>query len=166
MQHLNIASMVKLSRASIFQNAFGAIGFVVVTSLLFQLFDRRDPVKMTYGEISPNPAAAGSYIEVELHFERHRECDGTIYRRIVDSAGVQFEYGASSTVYNHAQRTRGLLAPDLMRSLQLPVALHKGPAFYSPVIVWHCNWMQEVFWPITQQQTPIPFEVTAAPSVK
>jgi len=148
--------MMLLDRRRALCHAGGAATTAVLCAVLYMLLDRAVPIDVIAGQIAPDPAPAGADVVIELKVIMHRECGGTIRRRIVDSAGVQFEYDDKKVSFPLAGPSE---EPQVfLRPLRLPVAIHRGPAKYVPVFEWWCNPLQRI-WPTVYVQRPVVFDV-------
>lgn len=135
------------------------IAAVITAQCIAWAVDRAPPIEIVSGSITPNPAAPGDTIDVQLVVREYNACSGTVFRRIIDSAGIVHAYDETPATYRWViPRSADNKPVVFSRTLVLPKTLAQGPAKYSPIVRWWCNPIQWLF-PVQITQTPIDFEI-------
>jgi hypothetical protein len=121
--------------------------------LFYMATDRDPPFQRGPGRIFPVNPLPGSAVEVEWEGKRIRDCDGYVYRKIIDSHGVVFSIEGVPVTYF---KTRN---PDpLVRYFRLPVGAAPGPAKYIATTHYYCNPLHR-WWPIVVETPQIDFNL-------
>lgn len=135
---------------------FGAVlGAIVVAPALIMLLDRREPLDLISGYITPLDARGGDEVRVTWTAKEHRACDGQLIRVFIDSAKVAYPTVTEPTVYHRTfsdQRT-------FQKKMIVPRGMALGPAYYTARVERWCNPIQRYVWPIKSNGLLIPFNV-------
>jgi hypothetical protein len=123
--------------------------FGVATSLTPGVFllmlNAPSPVQDLQVRVLTPVVAPGQEFQVEISSVLTDECSGTIWRSIIDSAGVRTEYQPA-------------VRPDQATytvKLTVPLGANPGVAYYQVKVEWVCNAVQRVFPRVTQQRAAV-----------
>jgi hypothetical protein len=146
----------------------GVLLGVAAAPFAVMLFDRREPVTLTFGpddhcyedcsgQIIPYYVHPLQEVEIKWPLIENRKCEGEYSRRIREGrTGKVHIFGRQGTAYTEATSTDRRW---FSRSLVIPKAVGPGPATYWTVGYRWCNFMQKYFWPIPFRSPDIQFEV-------
>ncbi len=118
-----------------FVAVFG-FGVALTPGITLFLLNEPSPVSSSKLDVLTPEVAPGQDFKMHVSSEITKKCKGTIWRSIIDSAGVQ-------TNYKPVPRPDD---PDFSVSLTVPLGAAPGPATYQSRIEWECNYVQEL-WP-------------------
>lgn len=131
------------------------VAFVLVAPIVFMAADRQSPIIIHETTIFPPSVRAGDTVLVTWTATELRGCEGTIYRRFIDSQGTIFEIAPVPSIY------RGLLTSGkktFSSSIAIPHGLASGPAAYTGTREYRCNPLHWI-WPIREKVAPTHFTV-------
>jgi len=80
-----------------------------------------------------------------------------VYRRIVDSHKIVWEFEPFASEYTRAKKLSAI-ERKLEMSFMLPRGISSGPAEYFAVVKLECNWLHK-FWPIVVDEPTILFTI-------
>jgi hypothetical protein len=114
---------MKITRTRIWVCRIVASATLGIASVVFYMaIDRDPPFVRGAGKIMPENPLPGATVEVIWQGTRKRDCDGYVYRKIIDSHGVVFTIEGIPVSYAKTNN------PDpLVRYFRLPVGLAPGP---------------------------------------
>lgn len=137
-------------------NIIGTVtGLLIVMPIFIMLFDRRQPLELIDGSISPYNAKAGQEVRVTWTARELRACDGELYRVFIDSAKTVYPTLVEPTVYHQTFADRR----TFQKLMVIPAGMTPGPAIYfAPIERW-CNPLQKYIWPIRSEGLQIKFNV-------
>lgn len=137
-------------------NRIGAvIGALAIAPILIMLFDRRQPLDLIEGYITPDEVRGGQEVRVTWVVREHRDCDGRLWKLFIDSAKNAYATVWEPTVYHLTfadQRT-------FQKLMTIPKGMTPGPAIYTTKIERWCNPLQKYIWPIPSDGLKIKFTV-------
>ena len=138
-------------------NIWLVVFILVLGTPLALLLDRREPVEVTNGTITPFFVRNGQVVVVTWVAKEGRVCDGEIRRIIVDSIGRIHDFAREPAV--HRDITTAYSTRKFSRTFTMPLGMAPGPAIYYVVGYRWCNFFQEHIWPIYFRSEEIKFEV-------
>ncbi len=124
----------------------------------FMINDRQPPLIRYYGRITPDNPLPGADINVTWEVRKNRDCPGVIYRRIIDSHGVVYDFAPVESLYTLAANTK-----EFSRLFKLPAQIAPGPAEYFATNKLVCNPLHN-FWPILVDMPSIKFNIATPPN--
>lgn len=138
-----------------------AVASIAAGALGYMVGDRQPPLIRYWGVILPENPPAGSEVSVQWDIQWFRPCTGKVYRQIVDSHKVIWDFEPFDTMYTRAKKiTETNRRIEL--NLTLPKGIALGPAEYFAVVRLKCNWLQEI-WPIVVDTPTIKFNIVESP---
>lgn len=160
-------SLLALSRVHwVFENVFYFPVVIAVAGFLYYwatIVDRRPPIALSDGTITPLEVEPGAYITPRWAMDRIREqpCSFVLSREIVDSTNV---------VWRKAdQQISDYVYPDdkfIARPMQVPFGAAWGPARYHLVMCFRCQGLSATrAFPACIRWPELPFEI-AKPTTK
>lgn len=135
-----------------------AVCVAVVGPLVYMAADRDPPFQRGNGRILPENPIPGSPVEVEWQGKRIRDCDGYVFRKIVDSHGIVFTVEGVPVSYARTKNPE-----PLVRYFRLPVGIAPGPAKYIATTHYYCNPLHR-WWPIVVETPHLDFNVAELPA--
>lgn len=138
----------------------GVFAFLVFGPIWYAIIDREAPFVRVEGGVNPNPAVAGSRVEISWRMKTRRTCrpasNTNLTRRIIDARGVVWDFAGIPSIY-------GLERPErIARQLDLPRGIAKGTARYKSEACYICDpFTLQRFWPICINEPDLSFEVIA-----
>ena len=131
------------------------LGSLILAPVIVMLLDRRQPLELIEGNITPYNVRAGQEVRVTWTAKELRACDGEVYRVFIDSAKTVYPTLVEPTVYHQSFADRR----TFQKLMVIPAGMTPGPAIYfAPIERW-CNPLQKYIWPIRSEGLQIPFNV-------
>lgn len=118
---------------------------LTIAILLGLLLDRRDPIELFQGRITPYYVHEGDNVVLTWPLIEHRSCNGELRRRLVDSGNKIHEFTSEPTVYHERLDTE---KKTFVKNFTIPYGVAPGPAVYYTVGTRWCNIVQKLIWPI------------------
>lgn len=148
------------------------VALLIVCLILFPILllvgDRKSPYTYLTGEVLTTDAQPGHPVLVKWSGKFTRECEGTIFRSVVDSGktvhlldGLPSVLSSFSLGDDVAADTKDTVV--WTRSFILPAGVRPGRASYRVRSEYWCNPLQ-VYWPIKVALPDIPFNVVELPN--
>lgn len=136
-----------------------AVCLLVLAPLLFYVTDRKPPFEFASGVLTPRAAYAGQVVTVTwtTRNESGNDCDGVVYRILIDSQGVQWTLAPTEAVYARVRKGSAFSV-----NFNLPDGMAPGPAVYHSLPRYWCNWAQQL-WPVQGQAPRLNFTVLPSP---
>lgn len=126
------------------------IAFFVFGPLLIMAADYGPPIVIIETKIIPKTTRAGESINVEWTATERRACNGTIYRRFIDSSGTIFDMAPVTAIYRDGGLIGGVRR--FSRSILTPTGMAPGRAIFTASRVYRCHWnLLHLIWPIVLQ---------------
>jgi hypothetical protein len=152
---------MKITRTRIWVCRIVASATLGLASVVFYMaIDRDPPFERGAGKIMPENPPPGATVEVIWQGTRKRDCDGYVYRKIIDSHGVVFTIEGIPVSYAKTMN------PDpLIRYFRLPVGLAPGPAKYIATTHYYCNPLHR-WWPIIVETPHLDFIIAPPPAAE
>jgi len=123
------------------------IAVCVVGPISFIAFDRAPPFELAGGHTIPPELMAGKPYQFGWNIipKRARDCDGTVYWRIIDSQGTIWATPPAPSLFatfigSEPRRVVG-------RERIMPSGIPPGPVTLKSSMEFICNWTQK-HWPI------------------
>lgn len=132
-----------------------AIGALAVAPIMIMLFDRREPLELIDGYITPFNVRGGQEVRITWVARELRACGGELHKLFIDSAKVAHPTVREPTVYHQTfadERT-------FQKLMTIPRGMAPGPAIYTTKIERWCNPLQKYLWPIKSDGIEIRFNV-------
>lgn len=133
---------------------------VTIGPLTLLVSDRDVPFDIYAGRIAPDNPKPGDTVEIHWEGYRHRDCPGTVERKIIDASGY-----IHTVLGVDAQYTQTANPQPVVRSFRLPLNMPPGQATYIATSRFRCNIIHRL-WPITIERPHVTFMVAkgAAPA--
>lgn len=133
------------------------VASVTAGTLGYMVGDRQPPLVRYWGMIMPENPPAGSEVDVHWDIQWFRRCPGKVYRKIIDSHKVIWDFEPFDTMYTRAKKVNEK-DRRIELGLTLPKGAASGPAEYFAIVRLKCNWLQEI-WPIVVDTPTIKFNI-------
>ena len=142
-----------------------SLGLLIITPIAVMLLDRRSPIVLEDGVITPDPAIPGDTVSITWTTIERRACDGEFSRRIVEGqpSGKIHEFARGPTVYHRLSKGTDGQRKTFTRSFTLPESVTPGVVTYTVHGTRWCNVLQKYIWPIPFDGPKVKFTVQAKP---
>lgn len=146
------------------QGAILALAAFGATALGLYISDDSPPIRFLSARALDRSVPQGGTIDISFEVERDRHCASEAQRWLTDSTGTR--HSIPSFTAGPADNTLSLGRDTYRRSITIPNAAAKGPAFYQVTISYTCNVVQRIaLMPIVVTSPRIWFEITEATSI-
>lgn len=143
-------------------SAFIAAPFAVVLAwFVTAVIDRQPPVVYESARSKSESVPQGGTLEVEFTVFRHRVCPVTAKRWLTDSHGERHAIPS----YTVGPRVQLAGLDTYRRTITIPEAAALGHAEYQVDLLYACNLIHRLGWPIEIQSPEIAFEITPRPLI-
>jgi hypothetical protein len=109
--------------------------------------DRFNPREVVSATVVPNDVRPGETASIVLTASDDRPCDGVVHKWLIDSKGVIFDL-TDNQVFMHYDKVNAK-SFQFVREFPIPYGMNAGEATYRAHAVRWCNFLQQNFWPIT-----------------
>lgn len=138
-----------LKRQLIFAvSAFFLGGIALIPALVIFWLLEESPIAWSNRRILNEKVYPGTELKIQVKSIITKTCDATVYRSIIDSAGIQTDY---------APITRPGFTDSTIKVI-VPINAAPGPARYVARSDWKCNPVQ-YWWPYSVYQQDLEFEI-------
>lgn len=152
---------------------------VIVLPIMLIVGDRSSPYQYLKGEVTTQEAIPGMTVDVKWTGKYNRNCDGQIFRSIIDAGKTVHLLDVLPSVLSIAQTGESVPLPqdptedidvdkqnviEWTRSFILPLGTSEGRALYRVRSEYWCNPLQH-YWPIRVDLPDIPFNVVRRPVI-
>lgn len=121
----------------------------------WQVSDRNPPVTV-FSAVPEAPVHAGGTLRIAYTLHRHRQCDTTVDRSIVDSTGTRFVLPPLIFVTGAGP----IGQESYTATVGVPAQAAPGRAVYRTTARFMCNATNRI-WPIYTPTREVPFDVAA-----
>ncbi|GAB4071796.1 hypothetical protein KHC28_00505 [Ancylobacter sonchi] len=117
----------------------------------------RDPPVTVFSAQAEAPAPPDGTLRIAYTLQRHRQCDTTVDRSIIDSAGTRFVLDTLTFVTGAGP----IGQESYVSTIHIPAQATPGPARYRTTALFMCN-VTNRLWPIYAPTREVPFEIAAS----
>lgn len=138
--------------------------FICVALLGVWIGDTEVPYQPHSGTIRPTTAEPASWITVTYYGKRSRNCDGTVYRQLIEKPSSKVHsYDPVPSIAKEQEKNPN---QEIIREVKLPAEM-KPPegestldVQYRVITCYYCNPLQRVMWPICVRAPELQFSIT------
>lgn len=116
--------------------------------------DRSNPITVANVHVLTPSVSAGGTLKIQYDVIRHRSCELTVNRFIIDATNVRFVLDDT-----HFVGLFPLGAEQVVIPIDIPAKVSSGEAFYRSYASYICNPLQRL-WPITVPVGEVRFVVS------